>query len=80
MTQSTTPDTQKIRNLRQTIGANIHARRLHRKMTLVKLSRLTNFTINRLDMFEMGKDQIELQHLFKIAIALKCRITNLLKE
>jgi transcriptional regulator with XRE-family HTH domain len=73
----TSPHTRKLRQLRRIIGNNIRNQRLKRNMTLAKLSRLTNYSMNRLDMFEMGKDEIELHYLSRLSIALNCDISIL---
>lgn len=79
MTHTHHSQIEKLRHLRLVIGANIHARRLQHKMTLNKLSRLTGLNTNCLDMFEMGKDEINLHHMLTIATALNCRIKTLLE-
>ena len=48
-------------------------------MTLGRLSRLAGVNIRALDMFEMGKAEINLQHLLPISGALGCDISALLE-
>lgn len=80
MKPTTNPNTLKLRHLRKIIGHNIRDHRLKHDITLARLSRIANINARRLDMFEMGKEEIELHHLLKISAALKCHIVTLLCE
>lgn len=74
------PQTQTIRELRQTIGENIHRTRKRRKITLQKLSALTNISSQKLDGYEIGKYELCLAHLLPIANALHVDVRALLNN
>jgi transcriptional regulator with XRE-family HTH domain len=59
-----------LHHLRLTIGRNIHHQRTRKHMTLAKLSRLTGVPEALLDHYELGKNQMELETLLRIACAL----------
>lgn len=67
----TSLETQQLRALRKTIGRNIHELREERKMRLGELSRRTKISPELLDAFEIGKYDITLQHMVRIASALR---------
>jgi len=69
-----------LRHTRLTIGRNIHQLRVKQKMPLRKLSRLTGIPEALLDQFELGKDDIRLEGLVKIACALKADTMMLMRE
>jgi hypothetical protein len=71
--------TQLLRQLRRTIGANIHCTRARRKIPLPKLARLSGVPEIKLDHFELGKNKMELDELLKIACALGVEAKNLLE-
>ena len=73
-----TYSTNLLRQTRSTIGQNIHAARLQRKMTIRKLSLLSGIPEHRLDQYELGKNEIRLDELLKLACALKSEIKKLL--
>jgi transcriptional regulator with XRE-family HTH domain len=66
-----------LRHLRFTIGNNIHSLRVKRKMPLSKLAQLTGMPERLLDQYEMGKNEIHLNALFKISCALEVGIEKL---
>ena len=68
-----------LRHLRFTIGQNIHRHRRQQKLPLRKLARLTCINESRLDQFELGKNEIRLDELLKIACALEIEVSSLLK-
>lgn len=70
--------TKKLRILRRIIGENIHFCRYVEKVTLRKLARRTGIDAHKLDQFEMGKNQIQLEHLCVIAQQLNTEIETLL--
>ena len=74
-----TYSTHLLRHLRLTIGRNIHQRRCERRLTLRKLSRLTGINEDLLDQYELGKDEIRLDSLLKIACALRVPMTELMQ-
>ena len=59
-----------LRHLRFTIGQHIHTARTRQKMTLRKLSRLSGIPEFKLDHYELGKNEIRLDELLKIACVL----------
>ena len=63
-------DTKKLRHLSRRIGRNIHLLRDEQKLTLQKLAGQTRISIVTLDHFELGKNEMTLRELFKIASAL----------
>lgn len=65
------------RQLRRTIGSNIHALRLERGVTLHRLSLLTGISIELLDQFEMGKNEIALRELLKISCVLGVEVGDI---
>lgn len=68
-----------LRHLRLTIGRNIHQRRRERKLTLRKLAKLTGISEGLLDQYELGKDEIRLDALLKIACALRVPVAELVQ-
>ena len=67
-----------LRHLRFTIGQNIHRRRTQQKLPLRKLARLTGVSELLLDHYELGKNEIGLDELLKIACALEVELKELL--
>lgn len=60
-----------IRALRRRIGANIHTQRSLRRMKLEELSALSGLEPPVLDRFEIGGGEIRLDHVMRVAIALR---------
>ena len=56
-----------LRHFRFVIGQNIQRRRVQQKIPLRKLSRLTHIHESKLDQFELGKNEIKMDELLKIA-------------
>ena len=69
-----------LRHLRFTIGQNIHRHRAEQKMPLKKLARLSGVSEQLLDHFELGKNEIALDELLKIACALEIRMQELIEN
>ena len=69
-----------LRHLRFTIGQNIQHYRVHHKMPLRKLARITRINESRLDQFELGKNEIRLDELLKIACALGAEIEEMIES
>lgn len=67
-----------LRHLRYTIGQNIHAQRSEQKLPLRKLAKLTGVSEQLLDHYELGKNEIGLDELLKIACALELEIEELI--
>lgn len=68
-----------LRHLRHTIGQNIHRLRVQQKLTLTKLTRVTGISERLLDYYELGKNEINLMTLLKIACALEVEVSELMK-
>lgn len=66
-----------LRRLRFTIGRNIHQLRLQRRMPLRTLARLSGVPEHRLDHYELGKNEIRLDELLRIACALDAEAVEL---
>jgi transcriptional regulator with XRE-family HTH domain len=69
-----------LRHLRLIIGQNIHALRAQQKMPLRKLSRLSGLPEDRLDQYELGKDEVGVDDLLRIACALGVEVTYFLNR
>ncbi|PZP85292.1 MAG: hypothetical protein DI582_06270 [Azospirillum brasilense] len=68
-----------LRHLRLTIGRNIHQRRREQKLTLRKLAKLTGISESWLDHYELGKNEIALDEMLKIACALCVPVVELMQ-
>ncbi len=69
--------TQDLRTLQKTIGLNIRRLRTNRRLPLTKLSRQTGISVKRLDYYELGKYQMELEALYRLAVALEVDVRDL---
>lgn len=72
--------TEQLRVLRRRIGDNLHSLRLARRLTLEKLARLSGLHADTIDRFEMGKEQVGLEHIVCLAAALRSTPESLLKN
>ena len=70
--------TRSFRQLRFKIGRNIQILRIEQKLTLQKLSKLTDLPAWLLDEYELGKGEIKLFDMLRIASALHVNIIDLL--
>jgi transcriptional regulator with XRE-family HTH domain len=70
--------TQLLRHWRFTIGQNIHHHRSKQKLPLRKLARLTSINESRLDQFELGKNEIRMDELLKIACVLGIEVAEII--
>jgi len=70
--------TQLLRHLRFTIGQNIHRRRAEQKMPLKKLAKLSGVPEHLLDHYELGKNEIALEHLLRVACVLDADLKALM--
>ncbi len=70
--------TQSLRALRRRIGTNIHAQRVKQEMKLHKLSALCKMSPAQIDMLELGKGNIDLVQIVRIAAALNVEADALL--
>lgn len=68
-----------LRHLRLSIGRNIHEHRCERKLTLRKLAKLTGISEGLLDHYELGKNEIALDEMLKIACALRVSVAELIQ-
>jgi len=71
--------TRLLRHLRYTVGQNIHHHRSKQKLPLRKLAKLTGVSELLLDHYELGKNEIALDEMLKIACALGVPITELMQ-
>ena len=67
-----------LRHLRFTIGQNIHRHRSRKKLPLRKLAKLTGVSELLLDHYELGKNEIRLDEMLKIACVLEVEVFSLL--
>jgi transcriptional regulator with XRE-family HTH domain len=67
-------------HLRAAIGHNIHRVRVQRKLLLGKLASASGVSADRIDRYEMGKNEIQLDELLRIACALDVQIAALLED
>ncbi len=63
-------NTHLYRETRRIIGSNIRRLRTEQKLTLEKLERLSGVRHWRIDRYELGKDEIRLKDILKLACAL----------
>ena len=68
-----------LRHLRLTIGRNINRYRLEKRLPLAKLSRLTGVPEANLDHYELGKSEIHLDEMLKIACVLEVPVGMLIE-
>lgn len=74
------PHTKQWRTLRHTIGQNIHQQRRRRNMSLAKLARKTNLPENTIDDYELGKHNMRIDYLLRIANTLNTNIIQLMQR
>lgn len=67
-----------LRHWHFTIGQNIRRCRAQQKLPLRKLARLTGVSEPLLDHYELGKNEIGLDELLKIACALEVEVQELI--
>lgn len=73
-------DTHLLRHVRRIIGRNIHSRRCNRNMTLRKLSERCQISESRLDLYELGGDEIGLREMLRIACELDTDLQKLIAD
>lgn len=66
-----------LRHTRYSIGQQLAEARRKRKMPLETLAKLTGLSLHRLDGYEMGRGDVQLRELLKIACALEIGIDRL---
>lgn len=69
-----------LRQLRLIIGRNIHQARASKRLSLHKLARLSDISPKRLDQFELGKNAIHLDELFRIAAMLQVSLHEVIND
>ncbi len=69
-----------LRHTRFIIGHNIHHHRRRQKIPLPRLAKLTSLSELLIDHYELGKNEVRLDHLLKIACALNVRLDALLED
>ncbi len=69
---------QQLRSVRREIGRVLHCRRQGQGMTLRRLAALTGLNADRLDRLELGKDNLNLVEVARIAVALQVELGPLL--
>ena len=67
-----------FREIRKNIGQNIHDIRKKKRMTLKKLSKLSHISVNLLDQYEIGKNQIGPNSMMNIANSLEVSMREFL--
>jgi transcriptional regulator with XRE-family HTH domain len=72
-------DTRLLRQLRRTIGQNISRYRHQQHLPLSKLAEMTGIREIMLDRFELGKYQIRLDDMLKIACALDVPVVEFMQ-
>lgn len=69
-----------LRQLRATVGENLHRYRRKRRMTLEKCARKAGMNPQAIDFYEMGKGEISLSVMAKLARALHVPLTALVAK
>lgn len=72
--------TKLLRALRADIGRNIHAMRVKRRVLLGRLAKQSGLPEERLDRYELGKNEIRLDELLKLACALDVPLAALVEK
>jgi len=63
-----------VRELRKTIGARIHYLRMQKRETLHHLSHITGISSDKIDQYELGKNEISIEALLKLACGLDLEV------
>ena len=63
-----------VRELRQIIGARIHYLRVQKRETLHHLSLITGISSNKIDQYELGKNEISIEALLQLACGLDLEV------
>ena len=72
--------TQLLRQLRCTVGKNMHHLRARKKIPLHKLARLSGVPEYLIDQYELGKNEITLDAMLKIACVLGVEVRALMES
>lgn len=67
-----------LRHLRFTIGQKIREYRTKQKLTIFQLARLTDIPPASLDHYELGRNEINLNELFKLSCVFEVDVKELL--
>lgn len=67
-----------LRHLRFTIGQNLQRARVRRRWPLARLARASGVAQAKIDQYELGKSEIRLDELLKLACALGASVEKLL--
>lgn len=70
----TTRQLKEVRELRKIIGARIHFLRVQKRETLHHLSHAVGISTDKLDQYELGKNEISIEALVKLAHALDIEV------
>lgn len=68
-----------LHHIRRTLGLNIYRLRVKKGLPLHRLATLTGISSQKIDSYEIGKNQLCFEHLVQIACALNVPIENLLR-
>lgn len=68
-----------LRHTRLIIGRNIHHHRNRQKIPLRRLAKLASLPEALIDHYELGKNEIRLDHLLRLACALNVGLKDLLR-
>ena len=71
--------THMLRHLRARIGENIHRARVRKRLRLRKVASASGIREDMIDRYELGKNEIRLDELLRIACVLDVRVTTLLE-
>ncbi len=63
-----------VRELRKNIGARIHLIRVQKRETLHHLSHMTGISSDKIDQYELGKNEIGIEALIKLACGLDVEV------
>ena len=69
-----------FRHLRIIIGQNIHRLRAARRLTLDELAARSGVSQTSIDFYELGKGEIHLNQLLRLACAMEVEVAALLDE
>lgn len=65
------------RRMRRQIGSNIRVKRLSQGMTLEVLSRRSGLPVSFIDRVEMGKGEVDLYYIMRLAVVLRMNAVEL---
>lgn len=65
---------QEVREIRQKIGARLHFLRVQKRETLHHLSLISRISSDKIDQYELGKNEIGIEALVNLACALDIEV------